>query len=80
MSILISGITIEQFYKDLNKMHDMDVGWDIRQLSPHGRLIDADALRVYHFAPSSTSNMPNYYHVSKAQIDNAPTIIEAEED
>lgn len=45
---------------------------------PHGRLIDADALRVDHFAPSSTSNMPNYYHVSKAQIDRAPTIIEAE--
>lgn len=45
---------------------------------PHGRLIDADALRVDYFAPSSTSNMPNYYHVSKAQIDNAPTIIESE--
>ena len=48
------------------------------ELPPHGRLIDADALRVDYFAPSSTSNMPNYYHVSKAQIDNAPTIIESE--
>ena len=48
------------------------------EVKPHGRLIDADALRVDYFAPSFTSNMPNYYHVSKAQIDNAPTIIESE--
>lgn len=59
------------------------VGWQTLRnatipVPPHGRLIDADALRVDHFAPSSTSNMPNYYYVSKAQIDNTPTIIEAE--
>ena len=38
------------------------------------RLIDADALRVDYFAPSSTSSTPNFYFVSKASIDNAPTI------
>lgn len=38
------------------------------------RLIDADALRVDYFAPSSTSSTPNFYYVSEASIDNAPTI------
>lgn len=38
------------------------------------RLIDADALRVDYFAPSSTSSTPNFYYVSGASIDNAPTI------
>ena len=45
----------------------------------HGRLIDADALRIDYFVPSSTTIMPSYHYVSKAQIDNAPTIIPAEE-
>ena len=43
MSVLIKGITLEQFYRDLNNVRDMDVGWDVVQLPPHGRLIDADA-------------------------------------
>ena len=38
------------------------------------RLIDADALRVDYFFPTSTSSTPNFYYVSKANIDNAPTI------
>lgn len=42
MSVLIKGITLEQFYRDLNNVRDMDVGWDAVQLPPHGRLIDAD--------------------------------------
>lgn len=72
MSILIKGITIEQFYKDLNTADDMDVGWDIMQLPPHGRLIDADAL------------MPNAEYKGKHDILTAydvivaPTIIDAE--
>lgn len=33
MSVLIKGITLEQFYRDLNNVRDMDVGWDIVQLS-----------------------------------------------
>lgn len=33
MSILIKGITLEQFYRDLNNVRDMDVGWDAVQLS-----------------------------------------------
>lgn len=44
MSIIIKGITKAQFYKDTNKIPYMDVGWDIEELPPHGRLIDADAL------------------------------------
>ena len=33
MSVLIKGITLEQFYRDLNNARDMDVDWDIVQLS-----------------------------------------------
>ena len=36
MSVLIKGITLEQFYRDLNNVRDMDVGWDAVQLPPHG--------------------------------------------
>lgn len=32
MSIIIKGITIDQFNKDTNKMPYMDVGWDIEEL------------------------------------------------
>ena len=49
------------------------------EIPPHGRLIDAEALHTDYFVPSTTSNTPNYYYVSKEQIDNAPTIIEAEQ-
>lgn len=33
MSILIKGITLEQFYRDLNNVRDMDADWNIVQLS-----------------------------------------------
>jgi hypothetical protein len=33
MSVLIKGITLEQFYRDLNNVRDMDVDWDVVQLS-----------------------------------------------
>lgn len=46
---------------------------------PHGRLIDADVLQTDYFVPSTASGMPNYYYVSKKQIDEAQTIIPAEE-
>lgn len=78
MSILIRGITIEQFYKDLNTVDDTDVGWDIRQLPPHGRLIDADALRE-----DWLENGENEYVYDTndflESIDSVPTIIDAEE-
>ena len=32
MSVLIKGITLKQFYRDLNNVRDMDVDWDIVQL------------------------------------------------
>lgn len=89
MSVLIKGIEMPKSCMDCklkmavgccgNLPHNTRMPHcPLVELPPHGRLIDADALRVDHFAPSSTSNMPNYYHVSKAQIDRAPTIIEAE--
>ena len=33
MSVLIKGITLEQFYRDLNNVRNMDPDWDIAQLS-----------------------------------------------
>lgn len=33
LGVLIKGITLEQFYRDLNNVRDMDVGWDVVQLS-----------------------------------------------
>ena len=33
MSVLIKGITLKQFYRDLNNVRDMDPDWDIAQLS-----------------------------------------------
>ena len=48
-------------------------------IPPHSRLIDADVLQTDYFVPSTASGMPNYYYVSKKQIDEAQTIIPAEE-
>ena len=42
--------------------------------APHGRLIDADKLE-----PDSDYDDGEYWAVSMAQIENAPTVIEAEE-
>lgn len=50
----------------------------IVSVPPHGRLIDADVLQTDYFVPSTASGMPNYYYVSKKQIDEAQTIIPAE--
>lgn len=33
MSVLIKGITLEQFYRDLSNAYYMDADWDIAQLS-----------------------------------------------
>lgn len=79
MSVLIKGITLEQFYRGLNNVRDMDVGWDVVQLPPHGRLIDADKLKE-EFPHDEDWNYPvntNSYVVET--IDKLPTIIEAEE-
>lgn len=82
MSVLIKGITLEQFYRDLNNVRDMDVGWDAVQLPPHGRLIDADAL----MENEENISFKDEWHmtvteafVSVKNIAHAPTIIEAEE-
>lgn len=79
MSIIIKGITKAQFYKDTNKIPYMDVGWDIEELPPHGRLIDADALEA---EPCDVVEDRGWYDVfgySHALIRNTPTIKEAEE-
>ena len=79
MSVLIKGITLEQFYKDLNNVRDMDVGWDVAELPPHGRLVDADKFKE-EFPHDEDWDYPvntNSYVVET--IDKSPTIIEAEE-
>ena len=54
MSVLIKGITLEQFYRDLNNVRDMDVDWDIVQLSDDvverekGKWIAIDELNVHN--------------------------------
>lgn len=48
-------------------------------IPPHGRLIDADALKADYFVPSTTSNSPCWVYVSMEEIKNTPTIIPAEE-
>lgn len=89
MSIIIKGITKAQFYKDLNKLPYMDVGWDIEELPPHGRLIDADELnrKMYHDAFETDSDMQKWdsgcwvrYKMFENNLRDAPTIIEAEEE
>ena len=80
MSVLIKGITLEQFYKDLNNVRDMDVGWDVVELPPHGRLVDADKFKE-EFPHDEDWDYPvntNSYVVET--IDKSPTILEAEED
>ena len=52
----------------------------VKELSPHGRLIDADALKE-HFPHDEDWDYPvNTNSLVCETIDNAPTIIEAEEE
>lgn len=44
----------------------------------HGRLVDADTLKPDHVIKSMSKNVIHQY-VSKAKIDNAPTIVPATE-
>lgn len=46
---------------------------------PHGRLIDADALKAEYLVPSTTTNSSCRPYVSIETIKNAPTIIPSEE-
>ena len=78
MSVLIKGITLEQFYRDLNNVRDMDVGWDVVQLPPHGRLIDADD--VFHVLTSYYHHSTDFQHEAlKEALARVSTIILAEE-
>lgn len=45
----------------------------------HGRLIDADALRVCFYDSSAYQEGENFCYYSVKDINNAPTIIEADE-
>ena len=49
---------------------------DARQLKPHGRLIDADALMRAYLPHEFSLDMGD----AMEMLENAPTIIEAEED
>jgi hypothetical protein len=81
MSILIKGITIEQFHKDLNTVDDMDVEWVIKQLPPHGRLIDADkVINRINMNIDLYGDFPITHERMRRFIEYAPTIVEAEGD
>ena len=92
MSIIIKGITKEEFARrmwgegvekvnpDIIGSCNSYYGFEVEQLPPHGRLIDADALnysrvRIYH--EDGTVGGYNAVVLS-AEIKDAPTIIEAE--
>ena len=90
MSIIIKGITKEQFYKDTQKVAYMDVGWEIDELPPHGRLIDADAFKYEECGScDGFCERCDGYECSMCRkecrcdfmkaLDEATTIIEAEE-
>ena len=51
------------------------IPWKAVPVPPHGRLIDADALRYW----SDDSAMIAFDYVTRSQINAAPTIIPAEE-
>lgn len=62
--------------------------YDVIEVPPHGRLIDGDALRagMYHEAFETDSELQRWdsgcwvrYKMFENHMDNAPTIIEAEE-
>lgn len=90
MSIIIKGITKAQFYKDANKIPYMDVGWDIEELPPHGRLIDendvmksAEELRKspwYNDEPYHAIRKDGFEMAIDMAVKDAPTVIEAEEE
>lgn len=80
MSVLIKGITLEQFYRDLNNVRDMDVGWNAVQLPPHGRLIDADALAKKMRGVVFRGEEKDVLHHNVQVFLGAPTIIESEEE
>lgn len=50
-------------------------------LEPHGRLIDADALKCYgiHIGDEYEDKFHDYQWVDRSDIDNAPTVIERSE-
>lgn len=50
------------------------------EIPPHGRLIDADALAMSDRMVGKLMMFGGEYVYTQSEIDNAPTIIEAEED
>ena len=55
--------------------------FDVEKLPPHGRLIDADAIQYTHAIARSLDDGHNWNElcVTQDEIDDAPTVIEAEE-
>lgn len=78
MSIIIKGITKAKFYKDANKIPYMDVGWDIEELPPHGRLIDAD--EFMRRAIGTKCFRGDYALMLEELVGESITIISAEEE
>ena len=63
--------------------HEGHLGFEARliELPPHGRLIDADKLleKAYWDYNEATHDYNNFKVVSEYDIDDAPTVIEAED-
>jgi hypothetical protein len=74
MGMYIPNMKSEQFY-DLCKEHGLEI--IAVPVPPHGRLIDADALKSdgFNAVVCYTGKMP--YEYTAMRIDDAPTIIPA---
>ena len=84
MSILIKGLTKEKvescfrFAKDGWCIFDMP---EIIEVPPHGRLIDADALKEKMKIVTRTAVQEIVeYDINAYKVDDAPTIIESEDE
>ena len=88
MNILIKGIEMPTspvlfcVHPDGKVFADLEGGWREYKaipVPPHGRLIDADALPTYDKPIGKMMMFGGEYVYTQTAIDNAPTIIPAEE-
>lgn len=77
----------ERKYKGLQKEDDKSLSYYEKVIANgtplpkgHGRLIDADALRVCFYDSSAYQEGENFCYYSVKDINNAPTIIEADKE
>ena len=81
--LFIEGACYAKGYRDYRSIMDMAKPADcplIEVPTPHGRLIDADAIQYTHAIARSLDDGHNWNElcVTQDEIEDAPTVIEAE--